>query len=629
VTETGKLQDSTTNLTQKCRRPDGIRLRYLLVQLKVKRKVKRMAQYKTPNVYVREESVLPASVAEVATAIPAFIGHTEMTVDAKDDAISLINKPVRITTMDEYEATFGGPYSESIAVDFNPDASEFYIPERDETALAKFFLYQSVQHFFVNGGGACYVVSTGGYTEIKQENYTHALSALEQVDEVTLFVMPETVTLTAQAHYDLHNLALSQASSLQDRFAIIDVRQESILEGNSRTDAAVMRNKVVGDLKYGASYYPYVRTSMARSYDEDRVTVPLTDQSVKILHTSYSYSSLDGKTALSEEGYPLKKNGTPDMSKPQQPTYVQVTTSVFTDLSGYQVDQNGNRVTDGETVQAPYGIFTDADGKNKYLDVEGYETQKDSNVRITTGTGSQKKVQDPLLIAAETKDIQVTLAELNDPNFPYASTAKYNAVKSVLREYYLILPPSAAVTGCIAKIDAARGVWKAPANVALTQVLEPMVTLDNSQQESLNVDEVAGKSVNAIRTFVGKGTLIWGARTLAGNDLEWRYISVRRLFNMVEESLQKATAFAVFEPNTPITWLKLKTMAENYLRNLWQQGALAGSSESEAFFVQAGLGESMTEQDILEGLMKIKIGLAASRPAEFIELTFQHKSLES
>jgi phage tail sheath protein FI len=587
-----------------------------------------MAQYKTPNVYVREESVLPASVAEVATAIPAFVGYTELTTDTNDKHKSLVAKPVRITNMDEYEASFGGPYAESISVNFNTNAGEFYVPERDDTALAKFFLYQAVQHFFVNGGGACYVVSTGDYSQQPTKNdFVAALTALEQVDEVTLFVMPETVTLSAQAHYDLHNLALSQASDLQDRFAIIDVQQESVLDGDSRTDAAVMRNKVVGDLKYGASYYPYIRTSLARSYDENRVTVAITGQRINLLHSGYRYSSLDGTTVLNAEGYSLKDDGTLDSTQSQQTPYVKMTATIVTDLSGYQVDKNGNRITDGETVQAPYGIFTDADGKNKYLDVEGYETQKDSNVRITTGTGNKKTVQDPMLIA--TGFVTVTLAELNNPDHPYASTAKYNAVKSVLREYYLILPPSAAVTGCIAKIDAARGVWKAPANVALTQVLEPMVTLDNSQQESLNVDEVAGKSVNAIRTFVGKGTLIWGARTLAGNDLEWRYISVRRLFNMVEESLQKATAFAVFEPNTPITWLKLKTMAENYLRNLWQQGALAGSSESEAFFVQAGLGESMTEQDILEGLMKIKIGLAASRPAEFIELTFQHKSLES
>ena len=101
--------------------------------------------------------------------------------------------------------------------------------------------------------------------------------------------------------------------------------------------------------------------------------------------------------------------------------------------------------------------------------------------------------------------------------------------------------------------------------------------MSHQDQEDLNVDSTAGKSINAIREFTGKGTLVWGARTLAGNDNEWRYISVRRLFNLIEESTQKATAFAVFEPNDATTWLKVKAMIESYLYGLWEQGALAAT----------------------------------------------------
>ena len=180
----------------------------------------------------------------------------------------------------------------------------------------------------------------------------------------------------------------------------------------------------------------------------------------------------------------------------------------------------------------------------------------------------------------------------------------------------------------MAKVDASRGVWKAPANVAMTSVQMPMKNIKNSDQESLNVDTNGGKSVNAIRYFTGKGNLVWGARTLAGNDNEWRYVSVRRFFNMVEESIQKSTQFAVFEPNTPFTWLKIRTMIESYLEGLWRQGALFGESASQAFFVNVGLGQTMTEDDINNGYLKIEVGLAAVRPAEFIILTFSHKSIE-
>ena len=139
------------------------------------------------------------------------------------------------------------------------------------------------------------------------------------------------------------------------------------------------------------------------------------------------------------------------------------------------------------------------------------------------------------------------------------------------------MPPSGAMAGVYAAIDATRGVWKAPANVSLTNVVEPTVKLDNVKQDDLNVDATAASRSTRIRAFAGKGTLVWGARTLAGNDNEWRYVSVRRFFNMVEESVKKSTYWAVFEPNDANTWVKVRGMIENYLTDKWREGALAGA----------------------------------------------------
>ena len=186
-------------------------------------------------------------------------------------------------------------------------------------------------------------------------------------------------------------------------------------------------------------------------------------------------------------------------------------------------------------------------------------------------------------------------------------------------------PPSGAIAGIYSLIDNQRGVWKAPANVSLNSVIGPLVNFDTSDTDGLNVDAVAGKSINAIRAFSGKGTLVWGARTLAGNDNEWRYISVRRFFNMVEESVKKSTYWAVFEPNDANTWVKVRGMIENYLTQKWREGALAGATPKEAFFVRCGLGVTMNAQDILEGRMNVQIGMAVVRPAEFIILQFSHK----
>jgi hypothetical protein len=208
-------------------------------------------------------------------------------------------------------------------------------------------------------------------------------------------------------------------------------------------------------------------------------------------------------------------------------------------------------------------------------------------------------------------------------------TSLYNQIKAALTKQKVILPPSAAVAGVYARVDRNRGVWKAPANESLLSVVGPASKITHTDQERLNVDPTAGKSINAIRAFTGKGTLIWGARTLAGNDNEWRYISVRRLFNMVEESTKKATSFAVFEPNDATTWLKVKGMIESYLYGLWERGAFFGSTPEKAYFVNVGLGKTMTAQDILEGRMIVEIGIAAVRPAEFIIIRFMHKMPEA
>jgi phage tail sheath protein FI len=201
--------------------------------------------------------------------------------------------------------------------------------------------------------------------------------------------------------------------------------------------------------------------------------------------------------------------------------------------------------------------------------------------------------------------------------------------RAAIRAMPLKLPPSAAIAGIYARVDAERGVWKAPANVGLNAVMKPTIDYTNTTNDQLNVDPTAGKSVNAIRPFVGKGTLVWGARTLAGNDNEWRYVSVRRFFIFVEESTKKATEQFTFEPNDANTWVKVQAMIENFLTTQWRAGALQGIKPEHAFYVAVGLGKTMTPLDILEGRMIIEIGMAAVRPAEFIILRFSHKMAES
>jgi uncharacterized protein len=204
----------------------------------------------------------------------------------------------------------------------------------------------------------------------------------------------------------------------------------------------------------------------------------------------------------------------------------------------------------------------------------------------------------------------------------------YANVRGELSLFSVVLPPAAAVAGVYATVDRTRGVWKSPANESLASVQLLTVAIDNDLNDNMNVD-TTGKSINALRAFSGKGFLVWGARTLAGNDNEWRYVSVRRFFNMVEESCKNATEPFVFEPNDAGTWVKVKAMIENFLVVQWRAGALAGAKPEDAFFVRVGLGSTMTVQDILEGRMIVEIGMAVVRPAEFIVLRFSHKMQEA
>ena len=209
-----------------------------------------------------------------------------------------------------------------------------------------------------------------------------------------------------------------------------------------------------------------------------------------------------------------------------------------------------------------------------------------------------------------------------------SNTTIYANVRRELDRFNVVLPPAAAVAGIYATVDRTRGVWKSPANESLSSVRSLAVDIDKDLNDDMNVS-TTGKSINALRYFSGKGFLVWGARTLAGNDNEWRYVSVRRFFNMVEESVKKASEPFVFEPNDANTWIKVKAMIENFLVIQWRQGALAGAKPEDAFYVRVGLGTTMTAQDILEGRMNVEIGMAVVRPAEFIILRFSHKMQEA
>lgn len=249
----------------------------------------------------------------------------------------------------------------------------------------------------------------------------------------------------------------------------------------------------------------------------------------------------------------------------------------------------------------------------------------DSSLGITEKKATEIKEKIEELTAASTADAD-TVEDLH--KILNAVSPLYGTIMAAIKSQLNVLPPSGAMAGVYTMVDNSRGVWKAPANVSLNSVVSPVVEITHEQQEDLNVT-TAGKSVNAIRTFIGEGTLVWGARTLDGNSLDWRYINVRRTMIMLEESIKLATKAYVFEPNVSGTWVTIKSMISNFLIGIWKRGGLAGATPDDAFGVFVGLGETMTPQDILDGILRVTVLVALSRPAEFIEITFQQQMQKS
>ncbi|NQU87678.1 MAG: phage tail sheath subtilisin-like domain-containing protein [Mariniphaga sp.] len=650
--------------------------------------------YYTPGVYIEEISKFPPSIAQVETAIPAFIGYTEKAT--KKEAGDLSGKPTRITSMLEYETFFGIAKKET---DIKVSVVGEVISATPPLANKKspFLMYYSMQIYFANGGGPCYIVSVDQYgadnaspaTLVSFNDLNTGLSAIKKVDEPTLIIFSDATSLASDADfYGIYGNALMQCKDLQDRFTIIDTYSDtehdtdlSDSDGNPYgtidPDDSIREGISLGKdyLKYGAVYYPFLETILDYVYDESKIDVTISSSDpVDVKKEVQDISSAISTTALDNLISDLDTMEAGVNAATDDAAAVALIQGIVNNIQNIRNINNGlisklnmavdiarnDGTTDTETNALDTWI-TDVleatnlklnqtidrlnvdDTKSKIENEISDSTANDPSLQRDLGIHSSNVAGDALsekiTTVKETGELKLLIDAL--PSSGSSSTtskldklettnnALYNKINSEIGQIPVKLPPSSTMAGVYARVDNDRGVWKAPANVGLTYVIKPSVNVTHEEQEGLNVDTTAGKSINAIRSFTGKGTLVWGARTLAGNDNEWRYVSVRRFFNMVEESVKKATLQFVFEPNDSNTWVKVKAMIGNFLTQLWKAGALAGPTPDKAFYVKVGLGETMTATEILEGYMIIEIGMAAVRPAEFIILRFSHKMQEA
>lgn len=584
--------------------------------------------YKTPGVYLVEKDAFPGSVVEVATAVPAFIGYTEKTEYNKN---SLINKPVRITSFAEYLSIFGG--APSVRYTYKKDNSND--AKAVLSAKPAFRLYDSMRIFFQNGGTTCYICSVGGYTvekekpdpgdstkkitviennEIDQEVLCKGITPFEKEQEPTLMIIPDAVSLAdAGLCANVHTALLAHCNKMQNRFTILDVF-EGFTERNLEKDCVADFREKVGTmyLNYGASYYPWVKTNVVSSNEVSFAIIePEKDDKGQVTGTPYKQLADD-----------LKISVLPDLTDDDYKDLVAAKLENFpADLFPINIEKDFDAVKKTlDNVVVPDAKPDDPD------DVKNKEKIK---AQLNNLCSYLQKNKDLIKIFQRLSSFDMTNDDPTDlHNQLMAVCPAYVEMVSQMLDELNLMAPSAAMAGVYARVDNSNGVWKAPANVSINGVVSTAVNMTNEEQEDLNVP-LNGKAVNAIRYFIGDGIKVWGARTLNGNSLDWRYINVRRTIIMLEESIKQACKAYVFENNTATTWLTMKNMIDNFLNGIWRRGGLAGQTPEDAYEVHVGLGDTMTAEDILEGYLRITVKVALIRPAEFIELTFQQLQQKS
>jgi phage tail sheath protein FI len=206
--------------------------------------------------------------------------------------------------------------------------------------------------------------------------------------------------------------------------------------------------------------------------------------------------------------------------------------------------------------------------------------------------------------------------------YPWVSVANPAAATDPTQPTVIDLPPSGHVCGIYARTDIQRGVWKAPANETVTGAIGLQRAVSFGEQELLNP-----LGINCIRALPNRGIRVWGARTIS-SDPEWKYVNIRRYFIYLENSIDRGTQWAVFEPNGERLWANVRTTVSDFLYNEWVSGALLGATPKEAFFVLCDRS-TMTQNDLDNGRLICLIGVAAIKPAEFVIFRIGQKTADS
>jgi phage tail sheath protein FI len=604
---------------------------------------------KTPGVYVTEFESFPPSVVGVATAVPIFVGYTETAVDPSSGK-QMYMQAVPISSMADYYNYFGHgfqatgivevvPTAEStdedtdgskVVIDYdfeaptwdgtNPPTNKNFVVgnmssgDAGVTFASQFNLYAAMQLFYSNGGGNCFVISVSNYwgdpstkptpekpaTQVKPGTLSSGLKVAADVRGGTMLVVPDACLCYDAGAPDPYsgygavvNEMLQQSATLQDRVAILDLpgalQPENWTYQTMQAKAQIFYAETAPSqpyFSYGAAYGPAVETSLLSASDVTYNNLRGTPNSTTWMNS-----------LLTTQAHSLY----PDVVDPDDPSK-KIYSPSFQDIA--------HNIAKAFPITDPTTSFGTPEGVTGML-----------------GTGAAALIVSLPLSTADELEADSDVAPI-DPavktldQYLLNATPLLGKIQQILVNKLNVLPPSGIMAGVWTQNDANRGVWNAPANIALNQVVKPMVVLTDEQQGEFNVP-LNGEAIDILRAMINRGTVVWGARTLDGNSLDYRYIQVRRTLVYIEQSIKLALQQFVFAPNDGGTWATVTATISNFLTQLWQAGGLMGDKASDAFTVKCGVPTTMSGLDVLNGYMIVNVTVQMIHPAEFIELTFK------
>lgn len=579
-----------------------------------------MAEYFSPGVYVEEFDSAPVPMQGVSTSTAGFIGMAERG--------PVSGSPQLVTSIADYRRIYGG-----------------YL------GAAKYgagrFLPYAVEQFFINGGARCFVQRVAPADAVESSVVSGALKISaanpgEWGDSIRVTITPACKARSQVLAQKGAELTLKNS----DGFCVGDVVE--LYDGKTKKYSTVrnVQDRIVtldapcgievADTKIGSE--KYIRTcefSLSICCGED--SEEYDDLSLNPDQKNF----VGGRLAKSDlvraslvEGF--KVSGGKGKEGEAEVIIADVV-APFAMLGGNGKTEIALALTggsNGSVLAAKADMYLGADnGPGRRTGLQAFQEAEMVAIMAIPGI-TDPSVQTALVAFCENQkscfavldmpeDLKKTDELIKHRNyFDTSYAAAYHPWIQCYDNYSkrtAAFPPSGAIVGIYARTDNERGVHKAPANEIVRGCTGLTVPYGQGEQDVLNP-----LGVNLIRAFPGRGIRVWGARTLSSNGL-WKYINVRRLFIYVEQSIKNNTNWVVFEPNSTALWNRVTRTITTFLVSCWRDGALAGDSADQAFYVECG-ASTMSEDDIENGRLICNIGIAPVKPAEFVIFRLTQKT---